>query len=475
MDMKLKESKEREESIERLHNIMLKAFKNDPSTTKQANFVQEYEYLSEMHRKEMNEAVKSYEMQINHLKEKNSDLQDKIDSLTHSCDSMQKQIKLFERNQLRSESSSDDSLPNKRLLAENSELEKKVLLLQKDQEIKDRVMVERLVMENTRQKENAEFQLKLQKEKSEEVFKQKEDNWKQQLEKAQEEIDKLKKETLKEKGFNLNSLISLEKQVAELTKELQLTKKENQEYLKSLKTYEKQIDQMKNAPIQYMDLTEDEDDLYSLVRQNQNMEEELTRKDQELKALNSHFKSLLNKEKEKVTIVKDKMVELRDKYDHKKTKLLEEMLEKDEQIVKLTKQLRDNSNAHTPTSATFSTASNFRNRQSELENLSVTEYKLLRMCQRMVDSSSRMECNKCEAMFVPTVFYEHISGKDICSGFSDDSEFTMCLDDEVSAIGNGERYNNLLSNKNSRLDLNCPVPRPHSASRREFQFGKNNV
>lgn len=93
----------------------------------------------------------------------------------------------------------------------------------------------------------------------------------------------------------------------------------------------------------------------------------------------------------------------------------------------------------------------------------------------MVDSSSRMECNKCEAMFIPTVFYEHISGKDICSGFSEDSEFTMCLDDEVSAIGNAERYNNLLSNKNSRLDLNCPVPRPHSASRREFQFGKNNV
>lgn len=275
--------------------------------------------------------------------------------------------------------SSDETIPNKRLLSENSELEKKVLILQKDQEIKDRVMAERLVMESTRQRENIEFQLKFQQEKSEEVFRQKEENWRQQLEKASDEIHKLRKETHKEKGFNLNSLISLEKQVAELTKELEFTKKENQEYFKTLKSYEKQIEQLKNAPIQYMDLTEDEDDLYSLVKQNQNMEEELARKDHELSAISAHFKALLNKEKEKVTIVKDKMVELRDKYDYKKTKFLDEILEKDEQIVKLTKQLRDNSSAHTPTSATFSTASNFRNRPSELENLSVTEYKLLRM------------------------------------------------------------------------------------------------
>jgi hypothetical protein len=43
MDMKLKEAKEREQNIERLHNTMLKAFKNDDITHKKANFVQEYE------------------------------------------------------------------------------------------------------------------------------------------------------------------------------------------------------------------------------------------------------------------------------------------------------------------------------------------------------------------------------------------------------------------------------------------------
>jgi hypothetical protein len=43
MDMKLKEAKEREQNIERLHNTMLKAFKNDDTTQKQASFVQEYE------------------------------------------------------------------------------------------------------------------------------------------------------------------------------------------------------------------------------------------------------------------------------------------------------------------------------------------------------------------------------------------------------------------------------------------------
>lgn len=47
----------------------------------------------------------------------------------------------------------------------------------------------------------------------------------------------------------------------------------------------------------------------------------------------------------------------------------------------------------------------------------------------------------------------------------------MCLDDEVSTIAVNDRNMNFISNKSSKIDLNCPVPRPHSASRRDFQFG----
>ena len=78
MDMKLKEAQEREESIERLHNTMLKALKDDDLTAKKADFVKEYEYLSEMHRKEMDQVVENYKTKIQSLEEKNRSLQDKI-------------------------------------------------------------------------------------------------------------------------------------------------------------------------------------------------------------------------------------------------------------------------------------------------------------------------------------------------------------------------------------------------------------
>jgi hypothetical protein len=47
----------------------------------------------------------------------------------------------------------------------------------------------------------------------------------------------------------------------------------------------------------------------------------------------------------------------------------------------------------------------------------------------------------------------------------------MCLDDEVSAIGNADKHYNFLSNKSSKLDLGQSHNRPHSSNKRDFQFG----
>lgn len=207
LEMQVREAKEREESIEKLHNTMLKALKDNESTNKQTNFVKEYEYLSEVHRKEMSDAVKSYEMQINHLKDKNSELSDKTESLSISCDSMQKEIK--------------------RLVTENNKLEKQLIVFQKDQQSDERLKEEINNIKKNQSIIDTETRFKLEMEKSHELYKQKESQWKELLGKAQSEIDRLKYESQKEKGFNTNSVISFEKQIAELNKELEIVKNEN--------------------------------------------------------------------------------------------------------------------------------------------------------------------------------------------------------------------------------------------------------
>ena len=67
MNMKLKEAQEREQNIEKMHNTMMKAFKNDDKAEKESSFAKEYEYITIQHQKEMNDTVKSFEFQINHL------------------------------------------------------------------------------------------------------------------------------------------------------------------------------------------------------------------------------------------------------------------------------------------------------------------------------------------------------------------------------------------------------------------------
>lgn len=86
-----------------------------------------------------------------------------------------------------------------------------------------------------------------------------------------------------------------------------------------------------------------------------------------------------------------------------------------------------------------------------------------------------MECKKCRMNLEPTAFHEHIKSKDLCTGASDDYDFTMRLDDEVSVIPQVDRNMNLYSNKSSKMDLaNIGNQRPRSMSRKDFQFGNLN-
>jgi hypothetical protein len=64
-------------------------------------------------------------------------------------------------------------------------------------------------------------------------------------------------------------------------------------------------------------------------------------------------------------------------------------------------------------------------------------YKVLKMCQLIVDRTTRMECAKCYQFFAPTDFYEHVTGKSIDACCDAPDDFTMCLEDEVSAIDGG--------------------------------------
>lgn len=277
----------------------------------------------------------------------------------------------------------------KRLLTENTQLEKKVLILQKDQEIEERVKIERLTMEKTKERQDAETHVKHETEKASELYKYKEDKWQTELQRANLEIQMLKQETKKEKGFSLNSVISLEKQVAELSKELELTKNENYDLKSILKESTEQHNKLKNAPVQYMNLTDDEEDMVTVLKLNQRLEKQLKLKDEEIEELNATYKSLLNNEKQKLIATKEKVIDLRERFDEKKNQFMQELLNRDEQIVKLTKQVRETSN-NTPSMTTARSSSRF-GRQSDLSNLSNAEITLLRMCQNMVDTASRME------------------------------------------------------------------------------------
>jgi hypothetical protein len=316
----------------------------------------------------MSQAVKSYEIQVIHLKAKNTELDEKSESLSESCDSMQKEIK--------------------RLLTDNIQLEKKVLILQKDQEIEDRVKTERLTMEKTKERENAETKFKHETEKVSELYKYKEDKWNIELQKANQEIQVLKDETQKEKGCSLNSVISLEKQSAQLSKELELTKIENYEMKSILKELEKELSLLKHAPVQYMNLTDDEEDMVIVLKLNQRLEKQIKMKTEEIDELNATYKILLNNEKQKLIANKEKMIDFRERFDEK-NQFMHEILDKDEQIVKLTKKLRDIKNAINPGMAARS--SRKFSKTSDTSNLSTTEYTLLRMCQNMVDTARRIE------------------------------------------------------------------------------------
>jgi hypothetical protein len=117
----------------------------------------------------------------------------------------------------------------RRLVDENNKIEKELLVYQKDQQSDQRLKEEIINIKKSQSIIDAENRFKLEQDKANELHRQKESQLKDLLAKAQEEIDRLKYEAQKEKGFNTNSVISFEKQIAELTKELEIIKSENAE------------------------------------------------------------------------------------------------------------------------------------------------------------------------------------------------------------------------------------------------------
>jgi vacuolar-type H+-ATPase subunit I/STV1 len=168
--------------------------------------------------------------------------------------------------------------------------------------------------------------------------------------------------------------------------DLEITKDENIELKKSIKGFGIHIKKLKKSSSVSKNSCENDDEVLRIIKDNENLEAILDQKNSEINQLGSTYKNLLNAEREKVVKTKEKMIEARDKFDQKKNDLMQEMLEKDEQILHLTRKVRDIS-----TNQTHISDSSRSNRPAELDNLSVAEYKLFRICQTMVDSASRIE------------------------------------------------------------------------------------
>jgi len=115
---------------------------------------------------------------------------------------------------------------------------------------------------------------------------------------------------------------------------------------------------------------------------------------------------------------------LRCKIEERKNQHMAELLEKDERIIRLTRELREEHHhrSKSPMSIDImssqgslalgggrSPIANFGFGSGSPErSMSQTEVTLLRTCQSMIDASSRIECGFCQKLFDTCVFYEHV-------------------------------------------------------------------
>lgn len=350
----------------------------------------------------------------------------------------------------------------KRILAEKTELEKD-LAEGKNQDLKKSVEIENFIRQNSQDRDTIETNYRTEISKTNEEFKLKEEKLKTEISKMNKELELFRKESAESAQ---DRIIMTSERFTRLNKENERLKKENSRLKKHSKNYEKQIDQIKNAPVQFMNLAEEEDNLVSVLKLNQKLEEQISLKDEEIEEMAQNFNNVLSGETQKVKSLKEKLNKNKDKYEERKGRLLKSIADKEEQIEGLKIRLQKaNSNSGTPSSKFTAGGDSCQ--------ISNTEMTLLRMCQNMVDAASSIECSKCGVCLQPTIFHEHISDPKNCPNSTpDDYEFTMRLDDEVSTIPHTDKNMNLYSNKSSKMELhNLAMNRPRSVSRKDYQFG----
>jgi hypothetical protein len=77
-----------------------------------------------------------------------------------------------------------------------------------------------------------------------------------------------------------------------------------------------------------MNLAEDESDILTLIKQNEDLERQLDERERIIYELEVNFKKMLNKEKQKSISSKEQLDGYRDKFDIKKNELMQEILDK---------------------------------------------------------------------------------------------------------------------------------------------------
>ena len=128
---------------------------------------------------------------------------------------------------------------------------------------------------------------------------------------------------------------------------------------------------------------------------------------------------------------REQTTRVRDEFDRKKNQMLNDLLEKEKKILSLQKKVDQNKKGRKRPTTPGTQVS------EEWIEVKRQNYKVLKMCQFIVDRTTRMECARCYNFFAPTDFYEHVTGKTLDGCYADQEDFTMCLEDEVSAIDGG--------------------------------------
>lgn len=475
LELQILESKEREDSIKKMYETMMSALNN----TNEGNTIpKELIFAAELHKKEVEELNKKHkeslleqEKQINELKKKLDEKEANYREMETVIQTQQNEV--VERR-AETESVKKECEAKINDIREDMKKEKEKLELETQNRIvSNNLAIEKVKADSTREMERIKQQNAVALNDIKCIYEQEKRGIEEKLQKAHSDIINMKKqstdfthqESCVDEIRELNShLDSFKKQSQEEISELKLQK---EDVLKKLATAEEELNAMKHTLRNTQNIHEQSAKNYKqkmeqakqMIEANEKYQLELAKNKKLITELRNtitkqesnerRLKNLLNqknkeneeqKENQKMKISSERKKALqahegfaraKEEYEHKKSFIIQEMMEKDKLINTLSKQLakyQDTNLTNLPRSANECKSGK---KDPEL----IKELSQLRF---IFESVSKMTCKKCKETLETELFIEHANSQSCNSRnsphISQQSNETINYNDEISQL-----------------------------------------